>query len=543
MTISNTISSSETPDNVKLISSRELRNSTDYRVNEIRSKLINDKNLDPELEYDRLNMFVRNELGGVVTMPLLAIVIALAMLFWAPVNEVLTWLLILFAAKTLLLSLCQQFANGKKSEINVELWRRNLVAAELIHGIAWAGVAYVGYDSPDPAVHMFVFAAIIVILTIRVMFASSIMPIVYAGTIPLSMALFARFAFLGTPFYLTIGSLVCGVHVYFLFLSHGLNSTINTMLEFRAEKDYLIADLEEAKAISDSARARAEAASMAKSRFLATMSHELRTPLNAILGFSEVMERELLGKMENETYKEYCGNIQASGKHLLKIINEILDLTRIEAGRYELEEKDVMLSAVVRDCCKLLALKASGKKIRFVEDYAAGLEPIWADERSVHQICLNLLSNALKFTPTQGTIITFVGTNREGEQFIRITDTGPGIPEDEIPKVMQAFGQGSLAHENAEGGTGLGLPIVINLIELHGGRFEITSELRKGTSVAVFFPKERVLAAVPPLQPLGQERHRRKSPIVKRASGKTPVRRTSIAADYRNKTLVQAAQG
>lgn len=519
-------------------------NSTTERVREVRAKLANDTDFNPEFAYDRLMMFVRNEIAAVITLPLLAIVIAIALLSWAPADDVLTWLFVVLATKILLLSFCHGFTNVPREEMNVGRWHRKLVSLEFIHGIAWSGVAFIGLNLTDPAVHMLVFAAVIVIIAVRIMFASSVMAIVFAGTVPLTVALLARFIYLDNPFYFALASLGCGVHVYFFFLAKGLSSTVGTMLEFRAEKDLLIAELEEAKAISDSARARAEAASMAKSRFLATMSHELRTPLNAILGFSEVMERELMGPLNNENYKEYAGNIHDSGQHLLKIINEILDLSRIEAGRYELEEKDFLLSDVASQCNKLLKLKASGKSITFVENYAEALDPIWADERSVHQICLNLLSNAIKFTPPHGTITTEVGATPDGKQYLTITDTGPGIPEDEIPKVMQSFGQGSLAHENAEGGTGLGLPIVKNLIELHGGNFELSSTLRKGTTVSVFFPESRVLNAMPPLQPLGEERHRRQSSIVDVVAPThndslprrpdTPARRPSIRRTLRS---------
>jgi two-component system, cell cycle sensor histidine kinase PleC len=148
----------------------------------------------------------------------------------------------------------------------------------------------------------------------------------------------------------------------------------------------------------------------------------------------------------------------------------------------------------------------------------------------VRQICLNLLSNALKFTPRGGRITLSVLTNSEGGQTLIVKDTGPGIPKEEIPRVLQAFGQGSLAHETAEGGTGLGLPIVQNLIRLHGGTFELRSELRKGTEAIVSFPKGRVLRSMPPLQPLGQERHRQPAPLlasVRRAGGEALGREES----------------
>ena len=229
------------------------------------------------------------------------------------------------------------------------------------------------------------------------------------------------------------------------------------------------------------------------------MSHELRTPLNAILGFSEVMHAEIMGPMQNKLYREYAGNIHSSGSHLLHLINEILDLSRIEAGRYELNEAAVRLIDVVDDCHRLLKLRLEGKALKIVEAFDESLPPVWVDERAIRQVVLNLMSNALKFTPRSGQITLTVGRTESGGQYISVRDTGPGIPKEEIPKVMQAFGQGSLAHKTAEGGTGLGLPIVKNLVELHGGTFELTSEVRKGTVVTACFPRQRVLEPAKPV--------------------------------------------
>ena len=195
----------------------------------------------------------------------------------------------------------------------------------------------------------------------RMLFASTVMPIVYAGTLPMTAAIVIRFALLDNPFYWAMAAMAVGVHIYFIWLMNGLNSTVMAMLEFRAEKDALIAELEQAKSISDEARPRAEEANLAKSRFLATMSHELRTPLNAILGFSEIMRAEILGPHDNPTYKEYANDIHQSGQHLLNLINEILDICRIEAGRYELHEAPVALADVVEDCHRLMRLSAENK--------------------------------------------------------------------------------------------------------------------------------------------------------------------------------------
>ena len=358
--------------------------------------------------------------------------------------------------------------------------------------------------------HVFIFATLIVVLAIRTMFAATLPAILYAGTVPMTIAVVARLLMLDTSFYVALATMAVGIDLYFVFLARGLRSTALSMLEFRTEKDALIAELEEQKSVSDEARRRAEAANSAKSRFLATMSHELLTPLNAILGFSEVMKTEMFGPLDNPKYSEYAGNIMESGRHLLHLINEILDLTRIESGRYELHEEAVRLADVAGECHRLLKLRAEGKGIDVIEEVDADLPVVWADERAMRQICLNLMSNALKFTPKGGRITLLVGSMPDGGQFLAVRDTGPGIPEEEIPKVLQAFGQGTLALQTAEGGAGLGLAIVQNLIELHGGSLILSSELRKGTEAKVVLPGYRVLRAMVPLQPLGQETHRLK---------------------------------
>jgi two-component system cell cycle sensor histidine kinase PleC len=491
-----------------------------------RHRLVNGTDAEPDFEHDLNLMFVRNELAAQGTLLFLAVIFSLASMFWAHWSQAVVWLALVIGAKVLLLELCRRYVATPAAEIDLKFWRRRLMFAEGTNGAVWAGFALVGSSLTTvapPAVpiapaellsagafssHVFVFASLIVVLAIRMTLASPRLPILYIGTIPLTVAVVARLVLQGDFFYLALASMAVGVHVYFVFLAKGLNATAVQLLRFRAQKDDLIAELEEAKAISDVARLRAEEANVAKSRFLATMSHELRTPLNAILGFSEVMHAEIMGPIENKVYKEYAGNIHQSGSHLLHLINEILDLSRIEAGRYDLNESAVRLVDIVDDCHRLLKLRLEGKALRIVEELDDTLPPMWVGERALRQVFLNLLSNAFKFTPRGGEITLCTGRLPDGGQFMRVRDTGPGIPKDEIPKVMEAFGQGSLAHQTAEGGTGLGLPIVKNLVELHGGRFELTSELRKGTVVTAYFPAKRVLEQVPPLQPLGQERHR-----------------------------------
>jgi two-component system, cell cycle sensor histidine kinase PleC len=497
--------------------SQHISNATATRASDIREtrkRLTQGTFSTPSFDFELMEMFVKNELSAQWTILLLALIFSLASMFWAPLEQAIGWLVIVVTAKVVLLEVCRKMVSSPDAEQNAAIWRQRLFFSEAISGMAWAGFALVGIGYVGAAgqsyifsSHVFLFASLIVVLAIRMTFASTVMPILLVGTVPMTIAVVARLLMIPDVFYYALAAMAIGVHVYFIFLAKGLQSTARSMLEFRVQKDLLIAELAEAKAISDEARRRAETANKAKSQFLATMSHELRTPLNAILGFSEVMSNEIMGPLENPTYREYTQNIHSSGAHLLNLINEILDLSRIEAGRYELHERAVSTSDILDDCQSLLRLRAETKGLKLVEMYSNDLPLVWADERAIRQICLNLLSNAIKFTPRGGSVTIEACATQDGGQLIRVSDTGPGIPEDELPKVLQAFGQGSLAHKTAEGGTGLGLPIVKSLIELHGGQFEITSRLREGTIATVLLPRKRVMKPLPPLQPLGEERH------------------------------------
>jgi len=257
------------------------------------------------------------------------------------------------------------------------------------------------------------------------------------------------------------------------------------------------------------------------------MSHELRTPLNAILGFSEVMKSEIFGAHAVPVYKEYSADIHNSGVHLLNLINEILDLSRIEAGRYELNEEAVSLVHVVADCHHLLKLRASSRGITIHEVFEQGMPRLWGDERAIRQIVLNLLSNSIKFTPQGGEIWLKVGWTASGGQYLSVKDTGSGIAEDEIPVVLASFGQGSNSIKSAEQGAGLGLPIAKSLIDMHGGTFTLKSKLRIGTEVIITFPPERVMSALAPMAeeapPLQPETSHAATPDEKRRARHKPI--------------------
>ncbi len=244
------------------------------------------------------------------------------------------------------------------------------------------------------------------------------------------------------------------------------------------------------------AKERAELANRAKSEFLANMSHELRTPLNAIIGFAEVMEAEIMGPIGRDCYRGYVRDIKNSGTHLLGIISDILDLSKIEAGRATLQESTFELPRVIRTCLKLIDERARLASVQIRSDVAADLPLILADERKLKQILINLLSNAVKFTPAGGHV-TIGAYSRGGEGIVlTVTDTGIGIAASDIPKALTPFIQVDNSLSRRFEGTGLGLPLVDSLTRLHGGTLTIESELGKGTTVTVSLPANRVVAAV-----------------------------------------------
>ncbi|HEY5279820.1 MAG TPA: HAMP domain-containing sensor histidine kinase, partial [Pseudolabrys sp.] len=408
------------------------------------------------------------------------------------------WTASVLVIHAVIITKCRQFLDLPPSEVSTRAWRTRFIMLDLFYGIAWMFILIrpVGVDESSGTFMLFV---MLLVVAVSSMLASTLPMAVFAATFPVTAAVALDFVMHGTLRDMILAGMAIAAQGYFAVLAYRLYSTSLATLEARAEKDALIGELEQAKAISDEARRRAEAANISKSRFLAQMSHELRTPLNAILGFSEVMKTEVFGEHAIPAYKEYSGDIHNSGVHLLGLINEILDLSRIEAGRYELNEESVSLVGIVEDCHHLLKLRATNRGIIMHEMFETELPRLWADERAIRQICLNLLSNAIKFTPQGGEIWLKAGWTASGGQYMSVKDTGPGIPEEEIPVVLASFGQGSNSIKSAEQGAGLGLPIAKSLVDLHGGTFQLKSKLRIGTEVIVTFPPERVVAAMAPI--------------------------------------------
>jgi two-component system cell cycle sensor histidine kinase PleC len=231
---------------------------------------------------------------------------------------------------------------------------------------------------------------------------------------------------------------------------------------------------------------RAGAANLAKSQFLANMSHELRSPLNVIIGFAEMIESQMFGSLGSPKYEEYIRDIRESGRHLLALINDILDLSKIEADKYVLYPEPLCVPTLVRTCLRSFRLRAEEAGVRL--EYSGGDIPrITADERAIKQVLINLLSNAIKFTPSGGTI-TLQAAVEDQVVVVSVTDTGHGIPAADLPRIGQPFEQSVKPDGKQNEGTGLGLALSRRLVELHSGSLEIRSQEGAGTEVTVRLP-------------------------------------------------------
>ena len=261
--------------------------------------------------------------------------------------------------------------------------------------------------------------------------------------------------------------------------------------ELRAANESLAArteTLEAARTAALKAHQDAEYANRAKSQFLAHMSHELRTPLNAIIGFSEIMSLQLLGASGVPQYDRYAGDILAAGRHLLAVIDDILDLSKVEAGKMKLVPEYLSWSRLADDCMTLLRPLAADRLITLEAETAAADAALFADERLAKQMLVNLLSNAVKYTPTGGQVRFGIVTGSDGAAVVTVADTGVGMDAADVQKALEPFGRIDSALVSQMRGTGLGLPLVKALIEMHGGRLEIDSARGRGTTVRLYFP-------------------------------------------------------
>jgi two-component system, cell cycle sensor histidine kinase PleC len=282
---------------------------------------------------------------------------------------------------------------------------------------------------------------------------------------------------------------------FFLGMSVATGLFFGYVQELFVRRDFISNErIRQEKAIADELRIHAESANKAKSDFFAVASHELRTPLNAILGFTEIMQKRMFGPVGSERYVGYIDDIHGTARHLLSIITDILDLSKAEVGKLTLNEEEIDVVEIVAQGMRLLRERAAEAGLRLslkAPEEARVL--LRGDERLVKQVVLNLLGNSIKFTPAGGSIAVTLEQVSDGACALRVTDSGIGIAASDIPRVLEPFVQVESAFVRKHGGTGLGLPLVKKIMELHGGGIDIASTLGAGTTVTVTFPPDRAI--------------------------------------------------
>jgi two-component system cell cycle sensor histidine kinase PleC len=390
-----------------------------------------------------------------------------------------------------MIAACGAFVAARRfptvSQRGVARTRRGLIALQIVIGLCWGGVAWALWLEGSAANNSFVLVVMVMALWAMALTRCAVRSVFFAGMTALAVPTCLRFATssgVAAHIYLALFPLWWW---YMGFTAMGARRRVDEMLAARFANEDLSKALAAARDDAVAKREEAELANKSKTAFLANMSHELRTPLNAIIGFSEIIMSEALGA-NNPRYPEYAGDIHSSGTHLLTLINEILDVAKIEAGRMEISPRALGMQTALEGVERIMAIRAGEKAVTITYTTTPPQLEAFADERAFRQILLNLLSNAVKFTPEGGLIAVECLETDDGGTLVSVTDNGPGIPADKLSLLFQPFAQVDNRFDHAQGGTGLGLALVQGLARLHGGRAWMESTEGQGTSVFVYFP-------------------------------------------------------
>jgi two-component system cell cycle sensor histidine kinase PleC len=373
------------------------------------------------------------------------------------------------------------------SSKNVFGVRRGLVALQAVIGLCWGGVAWALWLEGSPANHCFVVIVMAMALWATALTRCAVRTVFLTGLTALAVPLFLRLATSSGDVAHVFLALFPLWMWYMVFTAMGARKRVDDMLAARFANEDLSKQLAAAHDEAVEKREEAELANKSKTAFLANMSHELRTPLNAIIGFSELIMSQALG-VGSSRYPEYAGDIHTSGTHLLTLINEILDVAKIEAGRMEIDPRPMDIGCAIEGVERIMAIRAREKGVNVRYSVAPELGEIVADERAFRQILLNLLSNAVKFAPQGGLIAVTCRRADDGGTLVSVADNGPGIAADKLALLFRPFTRVDNRFDHAHGGTGLGLALVQGLARLHGGRAWIESTEGQGTSAYVYFP-------------------------------------------------------
>ncbi len=450
-----------------------------------------------KLQQDQLKLVLSNLGPTAFAMPLFGSIMSLMLSAWVPGWQLVAWVITLAVTSVIQFGVYSFFSSAEKRLADLPRWTVAAAAVGALSAISWTAPALFFWHYCPMTGHLLIALVYACSLAACAALQSSSPPMLVSTLVPYTMALVLPPLFEGTSFYIGLAALGVGLCLFMCHLARQVYLTSCDMFSLREDKNELIEQLTAAKIESDKARQRAEAASQAKSEFLANMSHELRTPLNAILGFSEVMKDEAFGNLGSRQYVDYAGHIHDSGQHLLGLINDVLDLSRIEAGRFAIRSEEIDLRVAIGNAQAMFELPVRQAGVNLKADLDPNLPLLLADDRGLRQVLLNLISNAVKFTPAGGTVTIFARRAAGGGMELGVTDTGAGIDPVDVATVFEAFGQGRHDITARDKGTGLGLPIVRGLVEAHGGKVRLESVLGKGTTVVCTFPRERLSAPQP----------------------------------------------
>lgn len=376
-------------------------------------------------------------------------------------------------------------------------WFTRIVAMQGVISAAWGLMPWLLWEPGNFANHLFLAGATVATLAMLLVSRSSHLDMFMASLVPITLMSSIRFLVGDSALDYGISIVIPVFGMQLLVDGRRLMHRLDEDSRLRFQVEDLAKELEETRDDALRKRFEAETANASKTAFLANMSHELRTPLNAILGFSEIIAQECFGPVGSDRYKEYANDIHTSGAHLLSLINDLLDVAKIEAGRMEIAPHPLDPHHTFDVALKLIGAKAREKGQQLTISIASDVPPLYADERALKQILINLVSNSVKFTPEGGAITVTASEARGGGFQIACEDNGPGIPREKIDKIFTPFSQVDNRYDRQAGGTGLGLALVRGLAELHGGRAWLESEYGKGCRAYVVLPAE------PPLQVTG----------------------------------------
>lgn len=448
---------------------------------------------NPRLALDQLRLALQNLRPNCWVMPVLAAIVCVMFHRWIATPVLVSWLALVTIGGSYLGVVVYIFPREQRDMSQCRRWAAQAALGYFMFAASWSALGFLFWRHGDDLNHMLILLLIACTLAGNAALVGADKMLTLIGYAVHGFVLIIVPLQEGGLIYDGLALLAFCYVCYMAYMSGQIYRTARDMLLLRYDKNELIEALGRSKAESDCARERAEAASRAKSEFLANMSHELRTPLNAILGFSEMIFSNAVGA-NPVRYADYAKLVHQSGSHLLALVNDILDLAKIESGRFELRDTDMDVTRLIAETAQLMADRAGAAGLTLVTDIAGDIPVVRADERAIRQILINLLSNAVKFTPRGGEVVMFCRTAPGGEVLFGVRDTGIGIDPDDQLRVFQSFGQGRHDVAVAEKGTGLGLTIVKGLAEAHGGSVELRSRVGEGTCVTVTLPASRALA-------------------------------------------------